>query len=297
MVGRGCGGELELSVVIATAGRAPKLLVSLEDLAKLAEDTPPFEVVVALDGEDPESRKALERLWPFPLSMVAQPHLGAAAARNLGCRVARAPRVLFLNDDTRPHPGCLRAHWEVHLRHGAVGALGYTAWDPNTPITPYMKWLAPAGHQFNFSRLQPYRAIPWDACWTTNLSVPRSWVLEEPLDERFSGAAAEDSEWGYRLWRRGWSILYVPDAVCYHNHLYREPKDFRWRARSAGAGARLVVGRHPELAWMFIFKPALAWAVRALTLALPGKRYRQKLWDFDFRWNYLVGMVQNSPAW
>lgn len=287
-------GDVDVSVVVATAGRASKLVVSLESLAGVGAGTPPFEVVVVLDGEDPDSRRVVEKPWPFPLSVAAQPRRGAAAARNLGCRVARGPRVLFLNDDTKAHPACLRVHWEAQVTYGPVGVLGYTAWDPHTPVTPYMQWLAPAGHQFNFSRLQPYRAIPWDACWTTNLSVPRWWVLAEPLDEGFPGAAAEDSEWGYRLWRRGWEIRYVPDALCFHDHLYRGPRDFRWRARSAGAGARLVVGRHPELAWTFMVKPALAWAVRALTLALPGKGYRQKLWDFDFRWNYLLGMVRKT---
>lgn len=178
-----------------------------------------------------------------------------------------------------------------------MGLVGFTDWDPNVPVTAYMRWLAPTGHQFNFSKLKPYGVIPWDACWATNLSVPRSWVLSEPVDEGFPGAAAEDSEWGYRLWRRGWEIRYVPDALCFHDHAYHGPIDFRLRARMAGAGTRLVVRRHPELAWVFIVKPVLAWAARALSLALPAGEYRQKRWDFDFRWNYLVGMVRgNKPA-
>ncbi len=280
------------SVVIPTAGRAFKLARVLEALGAQEEKTPSFEVVVVMDGEDPETRRVVERSWPFPLSVAAQPRRGAAAARNLGCRVAGAPVVLFLNDDTRPHPACVRSHWEAHRRFGPVGILGYTAWDPEASTTPYMDWLAPAGHQFNFSRLKPYGFIPWDACWTTNLSVPRSWVLAEPLDEGFPGAAGEDSEWGYRLWRRGWKILYLPDASCYHDHLYHGPEDFRVRARMAGAGARRAVRRHPELAWTFLVKPLVAWAVRALTLILPGRGYRRKLWDLDFRWHYVVGMVR-----
>mgnify|MGYP000144444007 CR=1 FL=1 len=289
-------GGVELSVVIPTAGRAAKLASTLQALGEMAEGTPSFEVVVVLDGEDPATREALKRPWSFPLVVVAQPRLGAAAARNLGCRVAHAPTVLFVNDDTRPHPACLRAHWEAHVKFGPAGALGFTVWDPEAPVTPYMRWLAPAGHQFNFSRLKPYEVIPWDACWTTNLSVPRSWVLDEPLDEGFPGAAAEDSEWGYRLWRRGWKILYLPDAVCFHDHPYTGPKDFRSRARMAGAGARLAVRRHPELVGIFMVKPLLACAARALTLLLPAKSYRQKLWDFDFRWNYLVGMVRGRKT-
>lgn len=294
MVRWACGAEVELSVVIPTAGRASKLATTLQGLGALAEGTPPFEVVVVLDGEDAETRRVVEKPWPFPLLVAAQPRRGAAAARNLGCRVASAPVVLFLNDDTRPHPACVRAHWERQVKYGPVGVLGFTDWDPTVPVTAYMQWLAPAGHQFNFSRLSPHRPIPWDACWTTNLSVPRSWALTEPLDEGFPGAAAEDSEWGYRLWRRGWKILYIPEAVCFHDHLYRGPKDFRFRARTAGAGARLVVQRHPELAWVFVVKPVLAWGVRALSLALPSREYRRKTWDFDFRWHYLLGMVRRA---
>lgn len=115
-VGQGTGGEVELSVVIATAARAAKLAATLEALGALAEGTPPFEVVVVLDGEEADTRTVVKRPWPFPLSVASQPPRGAAVARNLGCRVARAPRVLFLNDDTRPDPACVRVHWEARAK-------------------------------------------------------------------------------------------------------------------------------------------------------------------------------------
>lgn len=282
---------VELTVVIATASRAAKLERTLGALANVSSGSPSFQVVAVVDGPDPETLEVLANRWPFPLHLEVQPRRGAAAARNRGCRAASGAYVLFLNDDTPPHPKCLRVHWEAQRRYGPCLVLGQTAWDPETPSTPYMRWLAPAGHQFNFLRLKPYAEAPWDACWATNLSLPRQWAVEEPFDEAYPGAGGEDSEWGYRLWRRGRKLVYVPEAVCTHDHRYEGPADFRGRARGAGAGAVRTVRRHPELFTKLVVRPTAALAARVLSLAIPGRGYRAKLWDLDYRWHYLRGVV------
>ncbi|MDW7968512.1 MAG: glycosyltransferase [Thermoanaerobaculum sp.] len=282
--------SLKLSVVIPTVGRLEELSATLNSLCALPADAPPFEVVVVLDGDHPATGKLLQRPWSLRLQVLSQPRRGAAAARNLGAREACGEYLLLLNDDTRVHPSCLQTHLEAQERLGPAVILGHTAWDPDQPITPYMVWLAPAGHQFNFARLRPHQPIPWDACWTTNLSLPRQWLLEEPLDEAFSGAGMEDSEWGYRLWRRGRVLRYVPEAICWHRHLYQGPRDFRPRAWAAGAGARYVVGKHPSLVWLLACKPILAWVVRLFSLLWPRADRAQALWELDFRWHYLLGL-------
>jgi len=280
-----------VSVVIPTRGRAAKLAGALRALSETDPQAPPFEVVVALDGEDAEAEEVARRGWSFPVQCVAQRQQGAAAARNLGAGAASGSVVLFLNDDTRVHGGCLLAHADFHARQAGVGVLGRTDWDPNGEITPYMRWLAPSGHQFNFSRLTPHAPVPWDATWATNLSVPRHWLSEEPFDMGFQGAGMEDTEWGYRLHRRGFSLVYAPEALCFHDHRYDGPRDYRWRARLAGQGARRAVRKHPELAFTLAAKPCLAFVARSFTLALPRRGYRQRLWDWDFRWHYVVGLL------
>ncbi len=282
----------DISVVIATVGRAEKLRASLAAYESLAAGTPPFEVIVVLDGEDPNSRAVCERPRPFPVRVMSQRRAGNGPAKNRGSREATGRLVVFLNDDTRPEPGCLVAHAEAQRRFGACIAAGRVEWDPEAEVTPYMRWLAPAGHQFNFSRLDAERPLPWDAAWGAHLALPRQWALDHPFDPHFPYPSLEDIEWGYRVAGAGLQMRYVAEAVCYHDHLYRGPRDYRFRARVSGAAARSCVRRHPELLWTLMVRPAAAANVRALTMLWPGNWTREMTWDLGFRWNYVLGMLQ-----
>lgn len=283
---------IAVSVVIATVGRAAQLEASLGAYGALEEATPPFEVVVVLDGADAASRAVCERPRPFPVRVIEQERAGTGPAKNRGAAAARGELVVFLNDDTRPAPGCLAAHAAAQARLGPCIALGRIEWDPAAGVTPYMRWLAPAGHQFNFARLDPARPLPWDATWGAHLALPRRWALEHPFDPRFPYPSLEDIEWGFRVARAGLAMRYVPEALAYHDHSYRGPRDYRLRARVSGAAARHLALRRPALLWPLIMRPKLAAAARALSLLWPGHWRREMIWDLDFRFNYILGMLQ-----
>ena len=283
---------VEISVVIPTVGRTPQLRRSLEGFERLDPETPAFEVIVVLDGENETLLELGRKNSPFPLRVVSQERAGPGPARNLGAQFANGGLIVILNDDTRPDPGCLAAHMGAQEELGPCVAVGRVEWDPEREVTPYMEWLAPEGHQFNYARLDPERPVPWNACWATNLAIPRQWVFDEPFDPLYPRPAVEDGEWGYRLARSGRPLRYVPAAVCYHDHRYEGPADYRQRARAAGAASRYVVRRHPELAWSLIGRPKAAAAVRLLSLVWPGSWRRELLWDLDFRANYVLGILQ-----
>ena len=284
-----------ISVAIATLGRPAKLERVLQAFSALAPETPPFEVVVVIDGDDPDSRALMQREQPFPLRSFSQPHAGAGPARNRAAREACGDLLLFLNDDTWPEAGCLPGHRHAQQQHGPCMVSGMVAWDPESEITPYMNWLSPDGHQYNYRRLSPGSPVPWDAVWATNLAVPRAWVLDEPFDPNFPKGCLEDSEWALRQYRRGRHAVFVPEALAFHDHHYAGPADYRGRARTFGAAARYFVLKHPSLAWRFTLRPLAATVARLATLAIPSPRRRPRLWDLDFRRNYLTGLLFGPP--
>ncbi len=280
-----------ISVVVATLGRPQKLERSLAAYARLDPATPPFEVVVSLDGEDPASRTVAERPWPFERRVVCQPRNGTGPAKNLGAAAARAPYLLFLNDDAQPAPDCLLAHARALAEMGEAIYVGHVDWDPEREVTPYMAWLAPSGHQFNFSRLRPAEAIPWDACWGAHLGVPRRWFEEQPFDPLLTIPSLEDTLWGFRQQRRGRPLRYLAAARAFHDHRYEGPADYRGRAMLSGAAARYAARRHRQLRWPLALRPALAAVAALLRAAWPGRWRGTTLWDLDYRWHYLRGLA------
>ena len=279
-----------ITVVIATIGRPDHLAASLAAYAKLGPDTPPFEVIVVLDGDDPASRAVAAGPHPFATRVLSQPQSGIGPAKNLGASAAAGDLVLFLNDDTRPDPSCLRAHADAQERFGPCIVLGRVDWDPEHEVTPYMAWLAPNGHQFNYARLRPDRRIPWDACWGAHIAAPRAWLLDEPFEPRLPFSALEDGEWAYRQARRGRPLRYLPAARAWHNHHFDRPGDYRWHPRAAAGTARWVARHHPRLVFKLIVRPVLAAAAASALAAWPGRWRRSTLWDLDYRWSYVTGL-------
>lgn len=293
---RETAAPVAISVVIASIGRPRQLAASLESLGGLDGGTPPFEVVVVVDGESTETEAVARLPRPFPVTVVSQPHAGIGPAKNRGASVAAGELLLFLNDDTRPDPRCLRAHAEAQARFGPTIVVGRIDWDPGHEVTPYMAWLAPAGHLFNFERLTPGGLISWDACWGAHLAVPRAWVLDEPFDPGVPHPAVEDGEWAYRQGLRSRPIRYVPEARALHDHRIAGPRDFRKRAREAGGTARYLAPRHAGLVVPLLVRPVAAAAAATLLLAWPGRWRTSALWDLDYRWSYVSGLLDPPRA-
>jgi glycosyltransferase involved in cell wall biosynthesis len=112
----GDGQTADVCVVIPTRGR-PQLLMRAVDSA-LAQSLAPSEVLVVVDGPDPETEDQVEahpdprvRLLRLPVNR------GAAGARNAGVRAARSAWIAFLDDDDEWLPDKLADQWADVIEH------------------------------------------------------------------------------------------------------------------------------------------------------------------------------------
>jgi hypothetical protein len=92
-----------VSVVIPTRNRAVTVVRAIRSV--LAQTYSDFEIVVVIDGLDPESAKSLGEIADGRLRWVELPEsVGGAEARNVGIRMATAPWVALLDDDDEWFP-------------------------------------------------------------------------------------------------------------------------------------------------------------------------------------------------
>ena len=95
------------SIIIAVYNDWRPLTSCLNALAA-QESAPPFEVIVVDDGGTDPVPEGI-RLWsgPCPFQLIAQPHLGTAAARNRGIRIASGELLVFIDADCIPRRDCI----------------------------------------------------------------------------------------------------------------------------------------------------------------------------------------------
>jgi len=237
------------SIVIPTYQRREVVLRTVAALDR--QSVRDFEGIVIVDGSTDGSAAALRALRVgFPLRVVEQPNGGAAQARNAGAAVASGELLLALDDDMEADPAMLAEHDRCH-REGADVVLGDMPVHPGSPPN-MLSWGVGDWARRRRERLSaPGAEIRLDDLLTGQLSISREayeavggFDAELTREGLFGG---EDIDFGHRLRKAGYSIVFEPRAISYQYYDV-DPASYLRRAREAGRADRELIAKHPELA-------------------------------------------------
>jgi GT2 family glycosyltransferase len=255
---------MQISVVVPTLGSYDVLARVLDGFGRQDAPAGSFEVIVVADRADPRPGEIESAVGerPYPVRLITGHRPGASANRNAGVREAKAPLVLFTDNDTVPAPRLLSAHLAWHERHPSpeIAVLGRVRWARELRVTSFMHWLD-RGVQFDYPRIQGLDA-GWGRFYSANVSVKRAFAERVGgFDEERLPYLYEDLDWALRASRLGLRVLYARDAVV--EHLRPMTIEF-WKQRlpRLAAAERTFVALHPEVEPYFHrkFSSALEWS-------------------------------------
>jgi glycosyltransferase involved in cell wall biosynthesis len=238
--------EPTISVIVPTYNRSASLKRTLNALCLQTYPLRDFEVIVISDGCTDETSAAVRSYdAPFTLHFVEQHNRGASTARNSGAEYAKAPVLLFVDDDVEPMPGLLAAHVRAH--HGkqhqvvigpypgaSVSALDFAglerrAWWDET----FTRMRAP-GHRFMFTDLVG-----------GNFSIEKELFAQVGRFDPTFGCH-EDSELGMRLIMRTAEFNFAPEASAYHHEERTLARSFDRKREEGGTDVR-IARLYPDL--------------------------------------------------
>jgi GT2 family glycosyltransferase len=263
--------EPRLSVVVASHDRPLRLRWLLNALEEqtLARDA--WEVVVAHDSAGPQTEELL-RSHPLAVAGLLRhisfaPGPGPAAKRNAAWRLARAPAIVFTDDDCRPPADWLANALAAVQRHPAAIVQGATRVDPDELAVR---------HHAPHARSQEVTP-PTPFAQTCNIAYPRE-LLERAggFDEALPLAAGEDTDLAIRAQALGAELVAAPEVLTYHaveavTLPARLRETWRWQHLA------YVVARHPQLrehmALRLFWKPSHALLVPALAGLALARRH------------------------
>jgi O-antigen biosynthesis protein len=209
------------SIIIPVHGKWPYTLGCLRSLAN-SGDEHPFEVIVVDDRSPDDTPSRLPQVEG--LRIVTTPvNLGFLGACNLGAGSARAPALVFLNNDTEVLGGWLHKLLAVLDEDPSVGLVGAMLVGEDGIVQESGGIIWEDGSGWNFGRGESVtssavRALrDVDYCSAAAFAVRRS--LFEQLggfDERYAPAYYEDTDLCFAVRDAGFRVVVQPQAVVVH---------------------------------------------------------------------------------
>lgn len=182
-----------------------------------------YEVIVVDDGSTDETQEFLTSLGGDVQIVRNDANSGFAKSCNRGAATARGRYLVFLNNDTIPLEGWLRALVDEVETHAEVAVVGSKLLYEDGTIQH-------AGVVFSkvmFTPYHIYRQLPGDhpvvnrrrefQCVTAACTLIRREVFEAAggFDEGYLNSF-EDVDLCLKIRERGWRVVYQPKSVLYH---------------------------------------------------------------------------------
>jgi len=274
------------SVIIPTYNRLKELNFTLNSLTEQITEHI-FEVIVADDGSTEDAKGLVENfIGKLNIRYCFQEDKGfrAAAARNMGIKLAEGDICIFVDNGIALHPAAVNTHIETHLTESSpCVVIGYiygfnTEKGREDEIKSIIdnKTLEEAisilhNRQIGDVREYMYRELgeeinnwpaPFVVCWSGNLSVSRNVLLSIGMyDEYFTSWGNEDDDLGLSLFRNKIQFVLARSASSIH---YPHPKMHEWDTNWRAEQARLKVKKQymydkhpiPEMGlWTYVNDP------------------------------------------
>ena len=194
----------------------------LKSLQKLAYPEEKLDVILIDNCSQDDSVKSLQESFP-KVRIVVNSVNNFAKALNLGISKARGQYIAFLNNDAtlesrwleilikqlESNPKAGAASGKLLFKDGRINSVGIQQ-------LPNFYWRDVGFGEKDAGQYDTERTVE-GLCWATVLF--RRECLEDvgPIDEDFV-MYFEDVEFAKRCQKRGWEMLYIPDAIAHHEY-------------------------------------------------------------------------------
>jgi glycosyltransferase involved in cell wall biosynthesis len=202
--------SLLASVVIPAYNAAATLPACLEALEVQTIPRLAYEIIVVDDGSNDATAQIAQG---FNVRVVSQANAGAAAARNHGARLARAPILLFTDADCAPAPDWIAQMLRAFEAPEVAGAKGVYGTRQQEIVARFVQ----LEYEDRYDRMRALDQI--DFIDTYAAGYRRDIFLQMGgFATTFPKASVEDQEFSFRLAKAGRRLVFVPQAQVYHLH-------------------------------------------------------------------------------
>lgn len=268
----------EYSLLIPVRNEAARIEGVVRAVFSELRGNPVWEVCIADDVSDDGTYERLRELsQAFPFRLLRPPaNLGRGGVRNFLATEARGAILVFLDGDSRPQPGFIRAWEGLDPAVAWMGRISYEA----SPPSGFSRFLARGSGMGKIRRPGP---VPTAYFVSQNFRISKDVFLRAGgFRTDLKGWGGEDVDLAYKLARLGVPLRIQPDSEARHPSVTGLAGYFKRLEDFGRINLPTLVAEHPDLAaqfklglarppWSLLFlNPILDALCRALVVGIPA---------------------------
>jgi len=228
---------MKVSVIVPAYNAAQIIEECIEALLKQSVPQQGYEVIIVDDGSA-DGTATLAR--SYGVRVLTQHHCGPAAARNAGADEATGEIVLFTDADCAPTRTWIEEMTGAFADPEVVGVKGAYLTQQRELVARFVQ----IEYEDRYDRTARQERI--DFVDTYSAGYRRDVFLANGgFDIIFPTASVEDQEFSFRLARKGYKMVFAPQARVYHLHDV-SLEEYARRKFNIGYWKALLTQWHPE---------------------------------------------------
>jgi len=197
-----------ISVIIPAKDAAETIEGCLRAVCNQQGIDPDYEVVLVDDGSTDNTADIAESLG---IKVIHQANAGPGAARNIGVFSSEGDIIAFTDADCEPFPRWLEYLTQPFADPDVVGVKGAYLTRQQGLVPRFVQ----GEYEYKYCRIARQETI--DFVDTYSAAYRREqFIANDGFDPALP--AAQDAEFSFRLARKGYKLIFVPEAVVYHQH-------------------------------------------------------------------------------
>ncbi len=208
--------KVSVSVVIPSWNSESQLKQNLPYVFKAAASVSAEIVIVDDNSQYDKSADYLKSLGKKIRFYENKENGGFSYTVNRGVTLAKGDLIMLLNTDVRPSPDCFNQAIK-YFEDDSVYALGFNsreAWMGG-------EWKGGLFHHFKVEPNKVNEKTSNPSLWASGGQAAFSrakWIELGGMDLLYKPFYWEDTDMGYRAWKRGWKVLWAPECKVVHDH-------------------------------------------------------------------------------
>jgi lipopolysaccharide/colanic/teichoic acid biosynthesis glycosyltransferase/GT2 family glycosyltransferase len=228
---------VKASVIVPAHNAAQTIEECIEALLKQSVPQKRYEIIVVDDGSSDDTATLARS---YGVRVLTQPHRGPGAARNVGAGQATGEILLFTDADCAPTRTWIEEMTRPFADPEVVGVKGTYLTRQRELVARFVQ----IEYEDKYDRMARQERI--DFVDTYSAGYRRDVFLANGgFDTTFPTASVEDQELSFRLARKGYKMVFAPQARVYHYHDVSLGEYVR-RKFNIGYWKALLTQWHPE---------------------------------------------------